>query len=67
MRPRPAPITGAKTGPAPGWAALRSAGVMVSGSSRAVKRAHAADQPSWVSGHHSSGCDRGVCAVQIPK
>ena len=50
---------------APGGLAFLSAGPIVSGVSMATKRAHAADQPSGVSGHDSSGLDRDVPTAQI--
>src|ERR1035441_586952 len=44
----------------------RPTGAIVPGASTAVNFDQAADQPSAVSGHHSSGCDRGPPTVQIP-
>jgi len=51
----------------PGRAAVRPTEVIPSGASSTANRVHAADQPSWVSGHHSSGCEREPATVQIPK
>src|SRR5450755_23707 len=44
----------------------RPTGAIVPGASTAVNFDQAADQPSAVSGHHSSGCERGPSTVQIP-
>src|ERR1019366_5958031 len=44
----------------------RPTGAIVPGASTAVNFDQAADQPSAVSGHHSSGCERGPPTVKIP-
>src|SRR5580704_13789940 len=41
-------------------------GTIAPGASMLANRVHAADQPSGVSGHHSSGCDRGAPVIQTP-
>ena len=44
----------------------RRTGTITPGASMLANRIHAADQPSGVSGHRSSGCDRGAPVVQMP-
>ena len=47
-------------------AARRPAGTIVPGASMLANRVHAADQPSGVSGHLSSGWVRGAPDIQMP-
>ena len=44
----------------------RPTGTIASGASMLANRVHAADQPSAVSGHDSSGCVRGAPVIQMP-
>ena len=44
---------------------FRPAGTIVPGASMVTNRAHAADQPSGVSGHRSSGSERGAPVTQM--
>ena len=54
------------TGLTPTGGVRRPTGTIAPGASMLANRVHAADQPSGVSGHHSSGCDRGAPVIQMP-
>src|SRR5580700_8296618 len=55
-----------RTALAPTGGVRRPTGTIAPGASMLANRVHAADQPSGVSGHHSSGCERGPPVIQMP-